>query len=464
MKKILSLSLKRPDTLTLSFWVFGLTVALLPIGFGGNRPIPFGIAQFGLAISYILLVMGHQSWDGIRLYRDLSIAIGLIALVMIWAFLQAFPAMPAGWVHPLWQEVATVLGTKIRGTIAIAPEDAIAGMTRLITYCMCGFLAFCLGQDSKRAYKLIQIFWLSGVVLCIYGLILQIFDFSKILWFDKWAYQNDLTSTFVNRNHFALYADIIMVCGVALMMKSWRDFMRPVKAVDKVFAAQEWLKLRGLSYFVGLFLVLLSIFLSHSRAGLVLSIVGIGGYLFFLALNKKQYRRAVVVAVIFLAVVLLAFIVASQFSDRFAELMTDDSSQDRITVYGLVLRAIQDNPWLGYGLNGFQSVFRLYQSSTMIMEFNRAHSDVLESVLDLGIPAAMTLWLAIGILISGLMHGIRTRQRDGSYPALGLAVTFIVLGHASIDFSLQIPGIVLCWVSLLGVGLAQSWSQRVGRI
>jgi hypothetical protein len=88
---------------------------------------------------------------------------------------------------------------------------------------------------------------------------------------------------------------------------------------------------------------------------------------------------------------------------------------------------------------------------------------VLESVLDLGIPAAMTLWLAIGIFISGLWHGICTRQRDGSYPALGLAVTLMVLGHASIDFSLQIPGIVLCWVSLLGVGLAQSWSHRVGR-
>ena len=75
-------------------------------------------------------------------------------------------------------------------------------------------------------------------------------------------------------------------------------------------------------------------------------------------------------------------------------------------VYGLTVEAIRDNPWLGYGLNGFQPIFRIYERG-MIMEFTHAHSDVLESLLDLGLPAGLMLWSAISLLIvSGLARGV----------------------------------------------------------
>jgi hypothetical protein len=35
-----------------------------------------------------------------------------------------------------------------------------------------------------------------------------------------------------------------------------------------------------------------------------------------------------------------------------------------------------------------------------------------------------------------------------------------VLCHATVDFSLQIPGVVMPWAMLLGLGLAQSWRQE----
>ena len=190
----------------------------------------------------------------------------------------------------------------------------------------------------------------------------------------------------------------------------------------------------------------------------MLSLTGIGGYLFFFQLYRRSWSRALMTLMIAFIVLALAMTVAKQYSDRFASLFSDYSSTDRMKVYEITLEAIHDNPWFGYGLNGFQPVFRIYQRG-MIMEFVHAHSDFLESILDLGLPAGLMLWTAILLLVSGLARGIARRRRHGMYACLGLAACVIVLGHAMVDFSMQIPGVVIPWAALVGTGLAQSWRQ-----
>jgi hypothetical protein len=445
--------------MTIAFWAFAFSVALLPVGLGGNRPIPMGLAQIGLTISCLFILRGQKVWHGVWLRERILWAMMLIFSVLVWALMQALPFVPADWAHPLWLESSIVLGIPLRATISIAPENAVAGLTRLISYVVAGLLGYSFCYESDRARHLIRLLWFTGVGICIYGLAEHILGFETILWFKKWVYKGDLTATFVNRNHYAIYADIIMICGLSLTMQSLRDHMRSVKRPDRVIAIREWLKHEGLMSFVFLFLVFLSVILSHSRSGLILSILGMGSYLFAFALYKKHYRNALTVVFILAVILSIVAALATQYSDRFASLMIDDSSLSRHDVYRLTLHAIQDNPLLGYGLNGFQPMFRLYQSN-MVMEFNRAHSDILESLLDLGIPAGLVLWAAILLLLSGLVHGIFHRQRNGMYPALGLAVSIIVLAHAAVDFSLQIPGISFTWAALLGGCLAQSWGHR----
>ena len=63
-------------------------------------------------------------------------------------------------------------------------------------------------------------------------------------------------------------------------------------------------------------------------------------------------------------------------------------------------------------------------------------------------------------MLSGLWHGVRAAAaRTASIRPLALAVSLMVLGHGTVDFDLQIPGIALTWAALLGTGLAQSWPQ-----
>lgn len=438
------------------FWCFTLGVVLLPIGLGGNRLLPLGLTQAAFAIACFGYVIAGRKLPEPRLFMLLRVALGLFAVVIVWAWIQMQGFVPASWMHPLWKETADVLGRPVRGAIALSPEDSLIGLVRFITYIAAGFLAYLFAQDPKRARQMVLALWYSGVAICLYGLIEYMFGIQKVLWFDKWAYQDDLTATFVNRNDFAVYAGFVLMCGAALFAQSWKEHAKSKRATARSIALRDWISREGGVQLFLLVLVFICILLSHSRAGLILDLLGLGGYFFLYQIYQRNWARAIITVLVAAVALFLAIWLALQYSDRFAHLFSDYSSADRLKVYKLTLQAISDNLWFGYGLNGFQPVFRLYQRG-MIMEFTHAHSDVLESLLDLGIPAGLLLWAATGLLVSGLGRGILHRRRHGMFPCLGFAACIITLGHATVDFSMQIPGVVIPWAMLTGLGLAQSW-------
>jgi hypothetical protein len=57
-----------------------------------------------------------------------------------------------------------------------------------------------------------------------------------------------------------------------------------------------------------------------------------------------------------------------------------------------------------------------------------------------------------------LLRGILARRRGLIFPTAALAVATLAVLHSLIDFSLQIPGYAIVALSLIGTGLAQSYS------
>lgn len=440
-----------------AFWLYTFGVILSPIGLGGNRPIAFGLTQLALAASCALVAKERDFWRNIRFFKRLRVAMALFGLVIVWAFIQTLPIVPGSWAHPLWGETAATLGQSVAASISVVPEDAIKGLVRLVTYAISCALAFVLLQDSRRARRFLDMLWFTGVALCAYGLVVYLAGLQKILWFDKWAYNDDLTSTFVNHNHFAIYAAMVLTCGTARLVQSWRE-LKHSKPPSFARALRDWLGQEGLPQGFMIAMVLTCIVLSHSRAGLTLALAGFGAWVLLYQVYLRAWKRVWLAGLGTLIVLAAVFALAVHTSERFAVLFSDYSSLDRLKAYTIGWHALLDNPLLGYGLNGYEPEFRLYQQD-MRVEFNHAHNDWLESLLDLGVPMALALWAAIGLLLSGLAHGILNRRRFGLFPTLGLAASVMALGHALVDFDLQIPGVVLTWLALLGMGLAQSWSH-----
>lgn len=444
----------------LAFTFLLACIALLPVGFGGNRPLPFGLAQTTLGLSFALLALSEFK-DSKNIYwpKRIRIALFLFACVLLWAFVQTLGFPPISIVHPLWQQSSNALGISLPASIAIDPEAARAGLSRLFTYCAAGLLGFLFCQSSHNAKSLIKIIYMSGFAICIYGLAMHIAGIEYVLGIKKWDYIGDLTATFINRNHFALYADMALLCGVALAVQSWRAHTRDAPPKNSAGIIKHWILKEGLARIFSLLIILFCVISSHSRAGLFLALASVVLFFLLYSIYRRNIKGGFYAGIIGIAVLALGTWFALHHLDRFALAFVDNSSQSRLRVYEICLKAIEANPWLGYGLNGFAAIFRQYQTG-MVLEFNHAHSDILESLLDYGLPVATLLWIAFALLISGLWHGIISRKHNGIYPAVALATALIVLLHAGIDFSLQIPALSVLFATLMGMGLAQSWRRH----
>jgi O-antigen ligase len=140
----------------------------------------------------------------------------------------------------------------------------------------------------------------------------------------------------------------------------------------------------------------------------------------------------------------------------------ESGKSSRGDVYALVVRAIGDAPLLGTGYGSFPDVFPIYRDDSIrgTNTWRRAHNTYLENTLELGIPAAIALFAAIGTCAGYCWLGILRRRRNWVFPSIGVATTALVAAHSSIDFSLQIPAISIGYAFLLGLACAQSFPTR----
>jgi O-antigen ligase len=208
-----------------------------------------------------------------------------------------------------------------------------------------------------------------------------------------------------------------------------------------------------------LLLLVTALVLTHSRAGFAAALAGT--VVLFLLLDNRMGSRSSrmrVVAVASLAVAGLAFYLTSEaLLDRINR--TDITTEERMTVYANVNRAIGDNPMLGFGYGTFANSYRLYDPLERGVHYDRAHNTWLENAFELGVPAALALFLALAGLVWTCWKGVQRRHRDWVFPATGVAASVLVGLHAVFDFSLQLPAVAILYACIMGVACAQSFSS-----
>lgn len=441
----------------IGFWLFIIAVALFPFAFGGNRPLPLALLQLSLVI--VLLQLVWQPEELKKIFWPKPVLYGLCGLLCVaaWAIVQALP-FSEQLAHPFWLEAENVLNAPLAASIALDTSAVFQSLARYLTYLAVGLIAFIYAQDDKRARLMIISLLSAGVLMAVYAVLAHASGASKVLWFEKTAHVNDMTGAFINRNHFAVYCGFMLVitAGLLIRLASQKGGqMLIVKDSAGKNSLQQLLLLAAL-----LVLFIACLFYSHSRAGLVVGLLGIivllASYLFYL----KKHRLALATACLLALLSGTLFIFFGDSIGRFGVLFKDYSSLDRIKVYTETVNAIQQSPWVGYGLGNFEAVFRFFRGENIGMNFNHAHSDWLESIFDLGLPAALLLWLSIATLLASCARGILRRRQNGIYPALALGTSAVILPHAAVEFSLQMPGLVVLWATFMGIGVAQSWGQR----
>lgn len=440
------------------FFAFGAIVALAPLPLGSSRPLACDVLCFCVGS---LLIGNLTCWpENLRILRkDLPVPIALFGAVLAFVIVQIASGTPAAWHNPLWDQASEALGGNVVGTIAVDRQAALTGLLRLLTYAGVFTLSLFLFRDSTRARAIVKLITICGGIYAAYGLVIYWSGNETLLWFSKWAYPQDLTGTFVNRNSFATFLGLCFLTALCQLIGSLSRLRLYGSGRDRAHTVIEFLTARWW-LFVALFLLATALVLTHSRGGFLSTLVG--AVTFVLALSQApslgRFRHFGLIALP-VVLVLLAFLISGGATlGRLME--TSFNSEERLTAYRLIWQAIGDYPILGIGLGSFTAFFPLYRTPAITGYYDLAHNDYLQNLLELGIPAATCLFVTLFWLIGLCARGVRQRRRGAVYPCLGIAASALVGLHATVDFSLQIPAVTTLYMTLLGMAVAQSRSTQ----
>jgi O-antigen ligase len=437
----------------LHFLLFMAVIVLAPLPLGANRPWSWSLlaALIGLlCASWPLMALVDRSAPWVKL-RHVAVPLLGFAGVIGWAWAQTMPIWPAAWADPLWLEAQRQLAGEIpdRAPLAIDIHAATAGIIRLLCYGGVMWLALQHGRSRWRAQRMVEMLALAGGAYALYGLMVFLAGNETILMMAKWAYPDSLTSTFVNRNNFATYAGLTLLCAMVALMQR---LPAPVRLRTVALHIGRPTALYGMAAL----LLLLALIASGSRAGSAATLLGLIT-LFFMRRAVREQPGPARWPFLAAAAAAAGLMVALALGLLLGTGALDGDFADRQRVYRLTLGLIGEQPWLGHGLGSFAARFASARPADLPHVWTEAHNSYLELAFDLGIPAMLLMMAVVTWLLVRCVHGGASRQRDALYPLLGIATSLLVGFHSLFDFSLQIPAVTVTWITIMGMAVAQSW-------
>jgi O-antigen ligase len=444
----------------LLFYLLMLLVILSPLPLGSNREWAWTLCALlaaGITLLWLLFALFNARQISLKINPVLIL---MLLAVCLWVGVQTAAWTPAQWHHPLWRMTAGSLRVDLPGRVSVSAQDSQTALMRLLSYGLVFFVSFQLGRSKQRAFAALRILAYTGLVYAVYGLFSFWSGEGSLLWFKEEAFKMDLRSTFVNRNSYATYAGLSLMCTMAWFYQSIA-----VRRSNQMYEIPQGRQLRTEQFILKiwkpltvLLLISAALILTHSRGGFISSLVA--GIVLLSALNQRQKiksasSKAVIGAAI--AVAVLAFMLTSEaLLQRMDRLDLD--ANGRVLVYELVSDSLQHGNMHGMGYGTFSDSFRMYRSDELHGHYDKAHNTYLENIFELGWPAALSLFACIAWLGLICLKGVRNRRRDWAFPATGLAATVLVGIHSLFDFSLQMPAVAITYACIMGVACAQSYS------
>jgi O-antigen ligase len=450
-----------------------MVVLLSPLPLGANRPWSWSLLSLLVGLLSILWSLsvfkgGDKVKVALKPLKSLADIILVFIGVLCWGVYQAIFPATASQFHPLWTLTNTILNTEITPLISLTSADSITSLMRMLSYALVFFLSFYYCQAREKAKSVFLALMSAGFVYSLYGLFIYFGKYGLVLWFNNPGSLSTVSSTFINKNHFATFAGLTLICTLALLTEGI-NISASYNSGGNLGWQRFFENLIIRAWFPALVFMIIgtALILSNSRGGFFSSLLGV--FVLLTALHLNQQTRNYYVLWLTAIFVILSSLIFNLSGDSLltrldAQGLTDDI---RKTVFKLTWSAILTNPWLGFGLGSFEEVFPLYKNhdfpSTLTYPFvqDYAHNTYLEVLFELGIPAGLALFYCFFRLAWICFKGLLVRKRDWIYPATGLSATALIAAHASVDFSMQIPAIPYTYLLLMGAACGQSFSSRL---
>jgi O-antigen ligase len=443
----------------------------VPLPFGSNVDaafVPLVVPPLALcAAAALLRLRDGASLRFNRAYRTWSIA-ALVVLIVVAIQLVPMPPAMASVVspesHAIWSAADRVAGAA-EGShpISINPATTRYELFRLIAL----FAAFQAAALTIYTYGRRLAF--AGA-LCAAGVFEAVYAVREAATqhYEIWGWTNQLifnrpSGTFVNPNHFAHYAALVLPFAIYLGAIAWRNAAkgRPLVFGRHVAALLERQFLLFATATGAALACIAAILLSQSRGALLSVVVGMA--LMLAAVTPRRAVKPLLLGIMFFVLLiagLAAYLGAQRTVARF------ESSEAEVSTLGgrrtgieAALRVWRAFPLFGSGAGTFADVVSIGQDSDVAKLYRHAHDDYAEAAATTGIFGV----LFIAAFFAGIVQAFRRDSpswRARAFTVAALTSIAIAGVHALFDFNFYIPANAATLAAIAGAAVAPSLRPR----
>lgn len=457
-----------------AFTIYLVVLGLSPLLFGSVHTYAYTLVILLILTASLLLVFYNIVKDpqsDVLLYRWPVTGLNLLFfLVLAYLVLQIIP-LPRGLVEILSPESwliaekslpasqVAIAQHSVPNTLSLTPYRYPVRMSiiRWVAYGLF-FLGFTQTLKSRKRIELaIGCILATACFSGLYGIFQTYSGYSHIWWFTKNAYLEDVTGTYINRNHFACFMGLALILAAAYscsLSAGGRKEPRNSRVRLTRFLSHEQSFSKKMLVIASGIVIGIGLILSASRGGILAATAG----LFFMGLlfasKRSQRRNGVIVFVIFGLITLSTFYIGAEHSwERFRNINASYAVRARYAE--TTLNLFNDFKLFGVGVGNFRYAYPKYQQAPdnyVFIEY--AHNDWAQFLAEAGIIGFVFFLSGISRYIYQTIRRWKRRE-EPFYVAMGLAplAALLLIGvHSYSDFNLHIPANFLVLTSLVAIG------------
>ena len=345
--------------------------------------------------------------------------------------------------------------------ITLDPSTTALHLFRVLAYFATFLAAVILVRDSVRRTVLAWVLAAVAVFEALYAV-----NEAALGRYSIWGWKNTLifgraTGTFVNPNHFAHYAAILLPMALYLSAEAWHTAAPPGALLGRRIV--KLVERRLVTFSAGLLAALAcvaAVLVSESR-GAMLAIIGgfaiVGG---IARTGKRGVLRGVLIAVAVTVAIAAAVLVLgrTETMSRFEQSNASQLNSRRASVIGAI-KIWEMFPLFGSGAGTYQNVVLMTRATSSEVLANHAHNDYIEILATTG---ALGFVVSLVSLLGGYAalsknafgeHGEPMSWRRRGFKAAVLTSLAIAMIHALVDFNFYIPANPITLAAIVGAAV-----------
>lgn len=461
---------KPQDPFRKTFHSYLLLLLILPLPLGSNRVWAWSFMESLTFLIFAMRMIGGIRYkiDPPKAFYKLRLPIVFLGLWLAYTLLSAIP-IPSSAVQILNPSVYEIYALSGGGTapayipLSIDAETTMHMFLKSSMYVSIFVLTLLLVTSRERLKLVAMVIVFVGLMESLYGLFNTLTGTEYIFMMKKEAFVGFVTGTFINRNHFAGFLEMVIPVALGLVISGtaaigggngWRGRARFI--ITFIMGQQGRIT-------VYMLIMIAAFLLSASRAGLLSFGFAIGIVLLITARYKGGDAREMKITGLIVALALIAglWLGMGELPDRLYN--SYHHIGPRLIAWENSIAIIKDFPFFGTGAGTYQYIFARYEDGRLLQYYDHAHNDYIELLADQGLVGFFLLGFPILIIIVKNIKAFIHRKTAIKRAILfgSLVGTFSLLIHSLIDFNFHIPANAAYFYLLLGLGaVAGNLSRR----